>query len=46
MSLFGHMCADDSTLKSYDDYWIRPECHGYRIFFDADLSVSFYFAIL
>nr|TKW02610.1 hypothetical protein SEVIR_8G251600v2 [Setaria viridis] len=38
MSLFGHMCADDSTLKSYDDYWIRPECHGYRIFFDADLS--------
>ncbi|RCV18414.1 hypothetical protein SETIT_3G299400v2 [Setaria italica] len=77
MSLFGYMCADDSTLKSmpviqfgstpltcdmiaqsfadgaipdstfitgfvkclsYDDYWIRPECHGYRIFFDAALS--------
>ncbi|CAN6372034.1 unnamed protein product, partial [Urochloa humidicola] len=23
---------------SYDDYWIRPECHGYRIFFDACVS--------
>ncbi|CAN6209191.1 unnamed protein product [Urochloa humidicola] len=23
---------------SYDDYWIRPECHGYRIFFDAVVS--------
>ncbi|CAL4892648.1 unnamed protein product [Urochloa decumbens] len=24
----------------YDDYFIRPECHGYRIFFDAVLSAT------
>ncbi|CAL4982194.1 unnamed protein product [Urochloa decumbens] len=25
---------------SYDDYYIRPECHGYRILLDADVSAT------
>lgn len=26
---------------SYDDQHIRPECYGYRIFLDPDISVCF-----
>ena len=30
---------------SYDDYFIRPECHGYRIFLDVDVSVRCYLLV-